>query len=73
MKKLVKLALLVGAITWASKMISAKKQEWEGLTEAEARAKIESKMPSRIPAEKRSQVADKVVAGLRSKGKLARG
>jgi hypothetical protein len=71
MKKLIKLALVVGAITAASKMIRAKREEWEGLTEAEVREKIDSRMPERVPDEKREAVKDKVVAGMRKAGRLA--
>lgn len=71
MKKLIKLALLVGAIAMAAKIIGAKKAAWEGLTEAEVRDRIDTRMPERVPDEKRAAVADKVVATMRSKGKLA--
>ena len=71
MKRLIKLALLVGAVTAASKMIRAKKAEWEGLTEDEVRDKIDSRMPDRVPEEKRQAVKDKVVAGMRAAGRLA--
>lgn len=71
MKKLIKFALFVGAITAVAKMLESKRAEWEGLTETQLRDRIDSKMPERVPDEKRAAVADKVVASMRSAGKLA--
>lgn len=70
MKKLIKLGLLVGGIAFVAKMVSAKKSEWQGLSEPEVRAKIDSRMPDKVPAEKRDAVADKVVSKMREKGVL---
>ncbi len=68
MKKLVKLALLVGAIWVAAKLVAAKKATWHGLTETEVREKLESRLPKRVPDEKRAAVADKVVSKMRERG-----
>jgi hypothetical protein len=73
MKKLIKFALLVGAITAAARLISAKKQEWEGLTEEQVRSKLEGRIPARVPDEKRQKVADRVVSQMKARGKLAEG
>ena len=70
MKKLVKLALLVGAIAVAAKLVAAKKAAWHGLTESEVRDKLESRLPKRVPDEKRAAVADKVVSKMRERGAL---
>ena len=70
MKRLIKLALLVGAIAAAARLVGAKRAEWEGLTEPQVRDKLNSHLPDRIPDEKRAAVADRVVAKLRSHGKL---
>jgi len=35
--------------------------EWRGLTESEAHAKLDAKMPSRVPADKRTEIFDKVI------------
>jgi len=71
MKKLIKLALVVGAITVAARLVGAKKAEWEGLSESQVRDKLDAHLPDRVPDEKRAEVADKVVAKMRSRGKLA--
>jgi len=71
LKKLLKLALIVGGITAVAKLVGAKKAEWHGLTEAEVRAKLDSKLPDRMPAEKQAMVTDRVVEKMRSRGALA--
>lgn len=70
MKKLIKLALMVGAVAVAARFVGAKKAEWEGLTESQVRDKLDGRMPDRVPDEKRAVVADKVIAAMRSRGKL---
>ncbi len=70
-KKLIGLALLVGAVAAATKFVAAKKSEWQGLTESEVRHKVETSIPSRVPEGKRTDVADRVVAKMRDRGVLA--
>ncbi len=70
LKKLIKLALVVGAVAVAARLISAKKAEWEGLTESQIRDKLDARIPDRVPEKKRAAVADKVVAAMRFRGKL---
>lgn len=69
-KKLIGLALIVGAVAAAGKLIATKKAEWQGLSESEARQKVEARMPSRVPEHKRAEVADKVVTTMRDRGML---
>jgi hypothetical protein len=69
-KKLLKLALLVGAIAAVSKLVTAKKAEWQGLSEAEVREKLDSQLPGKMPGEKRDAVAEKVVSKMRDHGVL---
>jgi len=71
MKKLIKLALVVGAVAVAARLVGAKKAEWEGLSESQVRDKLDAHLPDRVPDKKRAEVADKVVAKMRSRGKLA--
>ena len=42
-----------------------------GKTEDEVRAAVEAKLADRAPAEKRSEIADRIVSRLRSRGMLA--
>ena len=71
MKRLLKLALIVGIILAIARMLQMKKAEWSGLTEHQVREKLDTRMPSRIPTEKRSAMQDNVVAKMRSKGLIA--
>ncbi len=71
MKKLMKLALLVGGVAVASKFAASKKAEWTGMTESQVRAKMDARLPSEMPDDKREMVKDKVVSGLRDKGMLS--
>lgn len=70
MKGLLKVALIVGGLTAVAKLVTAKKSEWQGLTETQVREKLDSRLPSRIPEEKRAGVADKVVSKMRERGAL---
>ena len=70
MKKLVKFGLIVGGIAFVAKLVSAKKSEWRGLTESEVRQKLDSRLPDRVPEQKRAAVADKVVSKMRTQGLL---
>jgi hypothetical protein len=69
-KKIVKLALFIGVIAILAKIVAAKMADWEGLTESEVRAKLESRLPKQVPDEKRATIADKVVSGMRERGAL---
>jgi hypothetical protein len=65
---LFKLALLVGGVAAMSKVVAAKKKEYYGLTESEARAKFQSKLGPRIGEEKAAEVVDQVIPRLKDKG-----
>ena len=68
LRTLVKFLLLIGAVAAISKVVAAKKEEYYGLTESEARAKFESKLGPRIGEEKASEVADQVIPRLKDTG-----
>lgn len=71
-KLLIVLALLIAAgAACAKKMKSERASEWHGLTESEARSKLDAKLPSKIPADKRLMISDKVVAKMRDRGVIS--
>ena len=70
MKKLIKLALVVGGVAFAAKMLEAKKADWEGMAESDVRAKLDARLPEQVPADKRTAIADKIVDKMREKGVL---
>ena len=69
-KNLLKVALVVGGMTAVAKLVTAKKAAWQGLTESQVREKLDSRLPGRMPDEKRAGVADKVVSKMRDRGAL---
>jgi hypothetical protein len=72
-KRLIVLVLLVVVViaACAKKAKSQCQSEWRGLTESEARSKLDAKLPDKIPAEKRSAISDKVVAKMRDRGVIS--
>lgn len=71
MKRLLIVAAVVGLIVLAVKKGSQRREEWHGLTEAEAREKVAQRLPGRMPEERREAVTDKIVGTMREKGVLA--
>lgn len=67
MKKLFRLALLA-AIAFAIYKMLEEKKNWEGLTEDEARDKLNEKLGTRVPAEKLDQVTDQIVGKMKARG-----
>ena len=47
---------------------SHRESEWHGLTESDVRSKLDAKLPSRIPEDKRSAISDKVISKMRDRG-----
>lgn len=70
MKKPWKLALVVAGVAVVAKLVISKKAAWQGLTEAELREKLDSRLPSQMPDDKRAAVADKVVAKMHERGAI---
>lgn len=70
--RMILIALLIVAIAACAKTAKSRREsEWHGLTEREARSKLDAKLPGMIPAEKRSAISDKVVAKMRERGVLS--
>ena len=70
MKRLIKLAVLGGIVYGAVRLLQTQKAEWEGLSEAEVRAKIDTKLGGRVPDEAADQIKEGVVQKMQSMGKL---
>ena len=71
MKKLLKLAFVVGGIAAVSKAVSMNKSKWKGMTESDVRAKLDARLPDKVPADKRTEIADKIVGKMKEKGAIA--
>ena len=71
-KRVILLLVIAGAIVAAIKQAQMRSEaEWRGLSESEARAKLDAKLPPRIPDDKRAAVSDKVIGRLDRRGWLA--
>ncbi len=70
-KLLIAVVLTLLVLACVKKMKDSREAEWHGLTEGEARSKLDEKLPHRIPDEKRSEISDKIVAKMRDRGILA--
>ena len=65
---MVKFLVFVGIIYIAGRFMAKQKENWSGITEAEARAKIESKLASRVGEDKAADIANQIVTALTEKG-----
>lgn len=67
-RRLILLVVAVLIVVAVKNAKSRRESEWHGLTESQARSKLDTKLPSRIPDDKRSMISDKVMAKMRDKG-----
>ena len=68
MKRLLKVLFVVAILAAIAKLVIMK-QEWAGLTEAQVRDKLDAGLARKVEdADKRKEIADKVVATMRDKG-----
>lgn len=70
MKRLFKLAVFAALVALAVKIVMAKKEEWQGLSEPEVREKLGNTIGDRVPPEKLGEIQDKVVDKMRTHGVL---
>lgn len=62
------IAAAIGALVALALSTRARRQEWTGLSESEARTKLDQKLPSRIPEERRAAMADRIIDTMRDRG-----
>jgi hypothetical protein len=68
MKRLLKVLFVVAIVAAIAKLVMMK-QEWAGFTEAQVRDKLDAGLARKVEdAEKRKEIADKVVATMREQG-----
>ena len=68
MKKFLLLIAALGFLALLAKMAAARKAEWQNLSEAEVRERIDTKLAPRVPDDKRAMIADKAVSRMRERG-----
>jgi hypothetical protein len=69
-RTLLKILVVVGIISGIAKFLSDRRRDFYGLTEAEARAKFESKLGPIIGEDRANEVADQVIPRLKESGVL---
>lgn len=62
--------VVVIAAVLVARAAGVRESEWEGLTESEARAKLDAKLPDRIPEEKRNRISEKLINKMGNQGIL---
>jgi len=65
---MVKFLVFVGILVLAGKFMAKQKEDWAGITEAQAMEKIESRLVSRVGEDKANDIASQIVAVLTEKG-----
>ncbi len=65
---LFKLAVFAGILAAAGRFLVSKKEEYAGLTESEARERMETKLGARFGDEKAREITDQVIPVLADRG-----
>lgn len=65
---MVKLLVFVGLMYVAGRFLAQQKEEWMGLTESQAKEKVESKLAPKVGEDKAAEIATQVIAALTEKG-----
>ena len=65
---MVRFLVFVGILYMAGKMLARKKDEYYGITESEARIKIETNLGPRMGEDKAAELADQIIPKLIEKG-----
>ena len=65
---MLKFLLFVGILYVAGKMLAEKKNEYYGISESEARVKIETKLGPKMGDDKAAELADQIIPKLKEKG-----
>ncbi|MGH8946828.1 MAG: hypothetical protein ACRDVL_11870 [Acidimicrobiia bacterium] len=68
MRKLFRLIVVAAIAYFGWKMFESKREEFMGLTESEAKAKLREKLTPRLGEETADQIVEQVVPKLREKG-----
>lgn len=69
-RTLLRILFVVGIVSAIAKFLSDRRRDFYGLTEAEARAKFESKLGPIIGEDRAAEVADQVIPRLKESGVL---
>lgn len=67
-KSLLKLLTILGIVGFVVSYLNGKKLEYAGLTESEARRKVEEKLAPRVGGDRAAEIADQVIPRLKERG-----
>jgi len=70
MKRLLLAAVVLGLAALAMKKCSKQRDQWHGLSETDARERLDHRLPSRIPDERRAAMTDKIIGRMRDRGAI---
>jgi hypothetical protein len=70
MKRLLLAAVMIGIIATAMKKAKMDRENWQGLSEHEARDRLEERLPNKIPDDRREYIKDTIVTKMRDRGVL---
>jgi hypothetical protein len=65
---LVKFLVFAGVVYFAGRLAAQQKKNWEGLTESQARSRIEPRLASKLGDEKATDIADQIITALKDRG-----
>jgi len=69
MKRLLPAAAALGLVAFAiKKKCSQQRDQWHGLSENDVREKLDHRLPSRMPDDRRAAMTDKIVGRMRDRG-----
>ncbi len=69
MKRLLLAAVVLGLVALAmKKKCSQQREQWHGLSETDVREKLDQRLPSRIPDDRRVAMTDRIVGQMRDRG-----
>ena len=70
MKKFLFISAVIALIALIARKAMADRQQWEGLTEVDVRDRLDERLPSQIPDEKRQMIADTIVTKMKDRGAI---
>ena len=70
MKRFLLVAAILALAVSMKKKCSQQRDRWQGLSEADARERLDHRIPSRMPDQRRAAMTDKIIGRMRGRGML---
>lgn len=68
---MLKFLVFVGILYSVGRFVAQQKKDWDGITESQARSRIEPKLASKLGDEKAEEIADQIITALKDRGVIA--